>query len=69
MKTVIKTFEQLEPGDTIIIPGDPKCSWLQFREDHEHIVEKKYDGQTVKLEELGGVVVQMPEYKVKLKEA
>jgi hypothetical protein len=66
MSTITKTFEELEPDDTIIVSGDPKCSWLQFREDQEFTVEKKHNDKTVKVKELGGVVVKMDKYKVKL---
>jgi len=66
MNTIVKTFEQLKLGDTILVPGDPKCTWPQFREDQEWIVEEKYpDKEQVKVKGLGGVVVHMPEYTVK----
>nr|WP_319266012.1 hypothetical protein [uncultured Draconibacterium sp.] len=65
MNTITKTFEELEPGDVIIVPGDPKCTWPQFREDQEWIVEEKYpDKKQVKVKWLGGVAVHMPEYTV-----
>lgn len=66
MNTIIKTFEELELGDIIIVPGEPECSWPQFREDQEYTVEIKHEDRTVKVKELGGVVVKMAEYKVRL---
>ncbi len=64
---VTKTFEQLEQGDVIIVPGNPKCNWPDFREDHEQVVEFKYlDDKSVKVKGLGGVAVKMDEYKVKV---
>lgn len=63
---ITKTFEELQPDDVIIIPGDQECTWLQFREDQEFTVEKKHDDKTVKVKELGGVVVQMDKYTVKI---
>lgn len=65
MNIVTKTFKELEPGDTIIVPGDPASALLQFREDQEYTVEKKYNDDTVKLKELGGVVLKLDKYKVK----
>lgn len=65
MGIITKTFEELKPGDTIIIAGDPKCTWIQFRQDQDFTVEKKYDDKTVKVKELGGVVIKLDEYKVK----
>lgn len=62
---ITKTFEELNPGDTIIIDGDPKCTWLEFRNDQEFTVEKKYEDKTVKVKELGGVVVKLDEYKTR----
>jgi hypothetical protein len=67
MSTVIKTFKELKPDDIIIVPGDPKCSWPQFREDQEFTVEIKHEDETVKVKEMGGVVVKMDKYKVKTK--
>ena len=61
-----KTFEQLEPGDVIIVPGDPKCEMILFRKDQEYTVEKKYlKDKSVKVKELGGVVIKMDEFEVK----
>lgn len=65
MSTITKTFEELQPGDIIIVPGDPQCNWLQFREDQEFTVEKKHDDKTIKVKEMGGIVVRMNEYNVK----
>lgn len=68
MKTITKTFEQLEPDDVIIVPGSPKSIWPQFREDHEQIVEKKYDDKCVKVKGLGGIAIKMDMYKVKVED-
>ena len=66
MSTIVKTLEELELGDIIIVPGEPGCSWPQFREDQEYTVEIKHEDKTVKVKELGGVVVKMDKYTVKL---
>ncbi|WP_319502549.1 hypothetical protein [uncultured Draconibacterium sp.] len=66
MNTITKTFEELEPDDIIIVPGDPTCIFPQFRKDTEWTVEEKYQNEKqVKVKELGGVVVHMSEYTVK----
>ena len=66
MEFQFKSFKELEPGDTIIVPGDAQCTWPQFREDQEYTVEVKHEDETVKVKELGGVVVKMEKYKVKI---
>ncbi|MFW5830778.1 MAG: hypothetical protein ACOCVA_00915 [Prolixibacteraceae bacterium] len=65
MSTVSKTFDELQPGEIIIVPGEPKCRWPEFREDQEYTVEIKYEDETVKVKELGGLVLKMDKYKVK----
>lgn len=66
MAFINKIFEQLDIGDTIIVPGVPECIWPQFRGDTEWVVREKNPDKTVWVKGLGGVVVRMDEYKVKV---
>lgn len=63
-----KTYDELEIGDTLCFPGNPKAEVGRFREPQEWTIRKFNEDGTIMVHGLGGLCIQkLEKYQVKSK--